>query len=93
MKASPLRWPINGELTALIRCVYYTHSLIVRWETEVTTAKLVQRIEEMQTIQKRNPPTSEVWQLASATLDLLFAEMANRQAANGSELNWRKWTA
>jgi hypothetical protein len=55
------------------------------------TADLVAKIESLGTIQDSNPPSSAEWQLASENLQPLFAEMAQRQQANGGERDWHKW--
>lgn len=44
-----------------------------------TEADLLQEIESLQSIQKRNPSKSIEWQWASRELKPLFAEMARRQ--------------
>lgn len=44
------------------------------------TAEIEDLIAELQTVQKRNPQTSKAWQDASAALQPLFAEMAERTA-------------
>ena len=45
----------------------------------MTTQQLIDAIEALQEIQKRNPPHSAEWKAASEALAPLFAEMARRQ--------------
>lgn len=59
--------------------------------TAMSTKDIVTRIEGLQAVQQRNPPSSLEWQLASDALQPLFREMAKRQAANGGEQDWRNW--
>lgn len=59
----------------------------------MNTAELVQRIEELQALQKTVSPASVAWQDCSNLLAPLFKEMAYRQANNNGERDWRKWTA
>ena len=58
----------------------------------LTTAAIAARIAELQAIQKRHRPDSADSRAASELLAPLFAEMGNRQHANGGEPDWRKWT-
>jgi hypothetical protein len=51
------------------------------FEEEESNAELRLAISELQNIQKRNPPDSFAWRLASKQLAPLFEEMARRQAA------------
>lgn len=43
-----------------------------------TTAEILARIDQIQTVQRSNPPTSAAWQRASDELAPLFEEMARR---------------
>jgi hypothetical protein len=47
-----------------------------------TTTHILYSIELLQQVQKQNPPTSALWQKASAELAPLFAEMAHRTNAS-----------
>lgn len=47
-----------------------------------TEADILQEIGSLQSIQKRNRPSSMEWQWASRELKPLFAEMARRQKAS-----------
>lgn len=49
----------------------------------VESGALVERITQLQAVQKANPPSSDAWREASEELAPLFAEMARR--TNGSE--------
>lgn len=57
----------------------------------IPTHKIVARVERLQAVQERNPPSSTEWQLASDALQPLFREMARRQKSNGGILDWRNW--
>lgn len=57
----------------------------------MTTEQMVDEIERLQGVQRRNPPSSAAWQGASEALAPLFAEMARRQRANGGKTDWREW--
>jgi hypothetical protein len=47
----------------------------------MNTSQILSRIQELQTVQKRNSPKTSAWQAASEQLQPLFAEMARRQNA------------
>ncbi len=52
----------------------------------MNTTEIMQRIRDLQDIQKANSPGSPLWEAASKELAPLFAEMARRQeSAEGKE--------
>ena len=47
--------------------------------SDATTNDLLQKVRELQAVQKQNMPNTDIWQQASTRLAPIFAELATRQ--------------